>query len=427
MDYISLSNGVKVPALGIGTFMITAEDTENSVYEALKMGYRMVDTANAYMNEEAVGRALQRAFGEGIVSRDEVFVSTKIWATLYENDNAVNDTLKRLQLEYVDLLFIHQPAGNFVAGYRLIEKAYRECKARSIGISNFHGEKLERLIGAAEVMPHVIQLETHPYRIQHEVEQRLSEYGTRTMGWYPLGHGDKELVEEPIFAAIGSKYGKTPAQVILRWATQKGFITIPGSKTPAHIKDNLDCMDFTMTADEMAEIGKLEGKKTYYQPDEATEERYASMHLPFENQKPIDLEKQQRDLSHGARFDVGEANPYGRTFTGRSFLKVLATDKELGVTNVTFEPGCRNFWHIHHGRNQILICVAGEGWYQEEGKPAQRLKPGDVVNIPTEVKHWHGATAGSWFSHLVPMVMDKETGVTWLEPVADEDYDALEP
>lgn len=282
MEYVKLSNGVETPVLGIGTFMISPADTENSVYEAIKMGYRMIDTANAYMNEEAVGKALHRAISEGIIKREDVFISTKIWATLYENSHAVDDTLKRLGIDYVDLLFIHQPAGNFIAGYKLIEKAYKDGKARSLGISNFHDEKLERLLSAAEIKPHVIQLETNPYCIKHQVIGRLSEYGTRVMGWYPLGHGDKELVNEPVFAKLAEKYGKSNVQIVLRWATQKGFITIPGSKNPAHIKSNADIFDFKMTEDEMSEIAKLDGKKAYYNPDSATEESYAKMHLPFE-------------------------------------------------------------------------------------------------------------------------------------------------
>ena len=150
MEYITLYNSVTVPALGIGTFMISPEDTENSVYAALKLGYRMIDTANAYMNEEAVGKALKRAFDEGIVTREEVFVSTKLWPTLYENDQAVLNTLKRLGLDYVDLLFIHQPAGNYIAGYRQLEKAYEEGLARSLGISNMDGEKLERFLAVTD-------------------------------------------------------------------------------------------------------------------------------------------------------------------------------------------------------------------------------------------------------------------------------------
>lgn len=282
MEYVTLSNNVKVPVLGIGTFMISPEDTEESVYTALKGGYRMIDTANAYMNEEAAGRGLARAVKEGIVKREDVFVSTKIWPTLYEKENAVEDTLKRLGLDFVDLLFIHQPAGNFTAGYQLIERAYREGKARSLGISNMHDEKLEKLLAAAEVLPHVIQLETHPYCAEKEIMGRLASCGTKLMGWYPLGHGDPGLLKEEIFTKLADKYHKSGAQIVLRWHTQMGFITIPGSKNPDHIRDNINIFDFSLTDEEMAEIAKLDGTRKYYTADNATEEKYATMHLPFE-------------------------------------------------------------------------------------------------------------------------------------------------
>lgn len=282
MEYITLYNNVIVPTLGIGTFMISPEDTENSVYAALKLGYRMVDTANAYMNEEAVGKALKRAFDEGIVNREEVFVSTKLWPTLYENDQAVENTLKRLGLDYVDLLFIHQPAGNFITGYRQLERAYKEGKARSLGISNIDGEKLERFLSETEIRPHVIQLEAHPYCTEKEIMSRLSEYGTKLMGWYPLGHGDPGLRKEEVFVKLADKYRKSATQIILRWHTQMGFMTIPGSKNPDHIRDNADIFDFTLTDEEMAEIAKLDGTKKYYHADAAQVEKYAEMHLPFE-------------------------------------------------------------------------------------------------------------------------------------------------
>ena len=283
METIRLSNRVEVPVLGIGTFMITPEDTENAVYSAIKLGYRMIDTANAYMNEEAVGKAIAKAISEGLVKREELFVSTKIWPTLYEKSDAVEQTLSRLGLDYVDLLFIHQPSGNFVAGYQLIEQAYKAGKAKSLGISNMHGEKLERLLNAAEIKPHVIQLEAHPYCTEHEIMDRLAECGTKLMGWYPLGHGDAGLKQEPVFSKLADKYHKSNVQIILRWHTQMGFLTIPGSKNPDHIRDNADIFDFTLTDDEMAEIAKLDGTKKYYQADLATEEKYAEMHLPFEN------------------------------------------------------------------------------------------------------------------------------------------------
>lgn len=282
MEYIRLYNGVEVPVIGIGTFMISPEDTEKSVYAALKGGYRMIDTANAYLNEEAVGKALAHAIRDGIVKREDVFVSTKIWPTVYEDETAVEKTLKRLGLKYVDLLFIHQPSGSFMAGYQMIEKAYKDGKARSLGISNMNGEKLERLLAAAEIKPHVIQLEAHPYCTEKEIMGRLEEYGTRLMGWYPLGHGDPGLVKEEVFSRLADKYHKSSAQIVLRWATQMEFITIPGSKNPDHIRDNFNLFDITLTDEEMAEIAKLDGTKKYYDPDEETVEKYASMHLPFE-------------------------------------------------------------------------------------------------------------------------------------------------
>ncbi|MBR5040764.1 MAG: aldo/keto reductase [Clostridiales bacterium] len=282
MEYVTLSNGVQAPVLGIGTFLISPEDTVNSVYSAIKMGYRLIDTANAYMNEKSVGEAVNRAVSEGLVTREELFISTKLWASVYENEDAVEDTLKRLNMDYVDLLFIHQPAGNFMAGYRQLEKAYKEGKAKSLGISNFYGEKLDRLLNEVEIKPHVMQLEAHPYCTEKEVRDRVAEYGTVLMGWYPLGHGDPGLVKEEIFTRLSDKYRKSNAQIVLRWATQMQFITIPGSKNPDHIRDNGDIFDFSLTDEEMAEIAKLDGTKKYYNATDEEVEKYAGMHLPFE-------------------------------------------------------------------------------------------------------------------------------------------------
>lgn len=266
MEYVTLNNGNKCPVIGIGTFMISPADAEVSVREALKMGYECVDTANAYCNERAVGRGIK----ESGVPREKVFLSTKLWASEYENENAVDETLERLGVDYVDLLYIHQPAGNWLAGYRQLEKAYRDGKAKAIGISNFEGKYLEELSTKWEVVPQFIQVEAHPYFTQEELRKTLDKYGIKLMAWYPLGHGDKSLIEEPVFAKLGEKYGKTPAQVILRWHTQMGFVVIPGSKNIDHIRDNLDILDFTLTDDEMAEIAKLnKGVRYYTRTDEA--------------------------------------------------------------------------------------------------------------------------------------------------------------
>lgn len=283
MEYTKLNNGMKVPLLGLGTFMISPEDTEKSVYAALKMGYRLIDTANAYVNEEAVGKGLHRALEEGFVKREDVFISTKLWPTLYENEQAVPKTLERLGVDYVDLLFIHQPAGNYLAGYAAIEQAYRDGRARSLGISNFQGDKLEKLLAHADIKPQVIQLETHPYHVYDDIMTRLKGFGTKLMGWYPLGHGDPELLRDPVFTALADKYHKSTIQIILRWAVQRQFITIPGTKNPDHLRSNFDIFDFALTDEEMTAINGLNGTRQYYTATADLEERYANMHLPFED------------------------------------------------------------------------------------------------------------------------------------------------
>ena len=260
MENIILNNKLKCPVVGIGTFMLSPADAEVSVREALKMGYRLVDTANAYVNERAVGRGIK----ESGVDRKDVFLSTKLWPSEYENENAVDETLERLGVDYVDLLFIHQPAGNWLAGYRQLEKAYKEGKAKAIGISNFEGKYIEELETKWEIVPQFIQVEAHPYFTQTELRKTLDKYDIKLMSWYPLGHGDKSLINEPVFSELGKKYGKSSAQIILRWHTQKGFVVIPGSKNVDHIKDNLDILDFKLTDEEMAEIAKLDKNERYY-------------------------------------------------------------------------------------------------------------------------------------------------------------------
>ena len=278
MENIRLNNGINCPVIGIGTFMLAPKDAENSTREALKMGYSLVDTANAYVNERAVGRGIK----DSGLKREEVFISTKLWPSEYENESAVDETLERLGVDYVDLLYIHQPAGNWLAGYRQLEKAYKEGKAKSIGISNFEGKYIEELQTKWEIVPQFIQVEAHPYFTQKELRKTLDKYGIKLMAWYPLGHGDKSLMEEPIFKQLGEKYGKTPAQVILRWHTQMGFVVIPGSKNVAHIKDNLDILDFTLTDDEMAEIAKLDKDMRYYHRTDAQLDQFAAWRPEFE-------------------------------------------------------------------------------------------------------------------------------------------------
>ena len=278
LQTIKLNNGIDCPVIGLGTFMLSPADAQNSTREALKMGYRLIDTANAYVNERAVGRGIK----ESGVTRNEVFLSTKLWPSEYENPNAVNETLERLGVDYVDLLYIHQPAGNWLAGYRQLEKALKEGKARSIGISNFEGKYIEELETKWETAPQFIQVEAHPYFTQKDLRVTLDKYGIRLMSWYPLGHGDKSLIQEAVFAELGKKYEKTPAQVILRWHVQMGFVVIPGSKNVDHIKDNLNIMDFELTADEMAEIAKLDKGERYYHRTEEQLLQFAAWKPDFE-------------------------------------------------------------------------------------------------------------------------------------------------
>ena len=280
MESIVLNNNLTCPVIGIGTFMLSPADAENSVREALKMGYRLIDTANAYVNERAVGRGMKTSG----VGREEVFLSTKLWPSEYENPNAVDETLERLGVDYVDLLYIHQPAGNWLAGYRQLEKAYKEGKAKAIGISNFEGEYIAELETKWEIVPQFIQVEAHPYFTQQELRKTLDKYGIRLMAWYPLGHGDKSLINEPVFAELGRKYGKTPAQIILRWHTQMGFVVIPGSKNVDHIRDNLNILDFTLTDDEMAEIAKLDRGVRYYNRTDAQLAGFAAWRPEFEKE-----------------------------------------------------------------------------------------------------------------------------------------------
>ena len=278
MEQIFLNNQIPCPVVGIGTFMLSPKDAQNSVREALKMGYRLIDTANAYVNERAVGRGMR----DSGVRREEIFLSTKLWPSEYENDNAVEETLERLGVDYVDLLYIHQPAGNWLKGYRQLEKAYREGKAKSIGISNFEGKYIAELEGKWEIVPQFIQVEAHPYFTQSALRKTLDKYGIKLMSWYPLGHGDKGLLREPVFTELGQKYGKTPAQVILRWHTQMGFVVIPGSKNVAHIRDNLDILDFTLTDNEMAKIAKLDRGERYYHRTDAQLAQFAAWQPTYE-------------------------------------------------------------------------------------------------------------------------------------------------
>ena len=278
---IKLNNGVEMPLAGIGTFMLSPDEAEASCISALASGYRLIDTANAYVNERAVGRAMKKSG----LKREEIFLETKLWPAFYEQTDAVEKTLERLDADYIDLLLIHQPAGNYVAGYRLMEKAYKEGKVRAIGLSNFSVEQIKEILSICEVKPTILQTEVHPYSQEKALKEFLDSQGIVIQAWYPLGHGDKALIEEPVFSKLAQKYGKSNAQIILRWHVQSGNIVIPGSKNPAHIKDNFALFDFVLTEDEMAEIAALDQGKRYYTSTPEMLKKYAEMVPPVDEQK----------------------------------------------------------------------------------------------------------------------------------------------
>ena len=281
MEFATLNNGVKMPMAGIGTFLLTPDEAEASVLSALACGYRLIDTANAYVNEKAVGRAMKKSG----VERKDIFLETKLWPAFYEQADAVDKTLERLGTDYIDLLLIHQPAGNYVAGYQLMEKAYKEGKVRAIGLSNFTPGQIQEILDLCEVKPAVLQTEVHPYSQEKELKKFLSKEGMVIQAWYPLGHGDKALIQEPLFTELAKKYGKSSAQIILRWHIQDGNIVIPGSKNPDHIKDNFDLFDFSLTEEEMAKIAALDKDTRYYTSTPEMLRRYAEMVPDVDGQK----------------------------------------------------------------------------------------------------------------------------------------------
>lgn len=271
--YVKLNNGVEMPMAGIGTFLLSPQEAEASCISALQDGYRLIDTANAYVNEKAVGRAMKKSG----IAREEIFLETKLWPSFYNDVDAVEKTLQRLDTDTIDLLLIHQPAGNYIAGYRLMEQAYKAGKVRAIGLSNFNEEQIREILSVCEVRPAVLQTEIHPYSQEKGLKEFLSKEDIVIQAWYPLGHGDAALLQEPVFAKLAEKYGKSNAQIILRWHIQAGNVVIPGSKNPEHIRANFDLFDFELTAEEMQEIQKLNKNKRYYTSTPELLKSYAEM------------------------------------------------------------------------------------------------------------------------------------------------------
>ena len=261
MSHITLNNGVEMPLVGLGTYQLSPDEAQASVAFALDNGYELIDTANVYVNERGVGRGMRAS----TKAREDVFLETKLWPSFYDSDTAVDETLERLGVAYIDLMILHQPAGDYITGYRKLEDAYRAGKLRSIGISNFNAAEVQHLIDECEVMPALIQTECHPYFPQTELKKLLAQHNIALQAWYPLGgRGNDSIMGEPLIGELAKAHGKSPAQVILRWHVQQGNIVIPGSKTPSHIAQNIELFDFALTDEEMARIAALDRGDTIY-------------------------------------------------------------------------------------------------------------------------------------------------------------------
>ena len=261
MEYLTLNNGIKMPMAGIGVFLMSPAEAEASVESALKSGVRLIDTANGYMNESGTGRGIKKSG----VPREEIFLVTKLWPTVYEKETAVDESLARLGTDYIDLLFLHQPTDNWREGYKQIEKAYKEGKVKAIGLSNFPEDLLKEAVDTMEIKPQVVQVEAHPYFPQTELKKILAETGMGLMAWYPLGHGDKTLTGQPVFAELGAKYHKSPAQIILRWHIQRNTIVIPKSTHYDRMVQNINVFDFILSEEDMAKIAALDkGQSSFF-------------------------------------------------------------------------------------------------------------------------------------------------------------------
>lgn len=263
--YVILNNGIKMPIIGLGTWTFTNEEAEEAVYIAIKNGYRLIDTAQYYGDEVGVGKGVRKAIDEGIVKREDIFVTSKIYAST-NHRKAIEKSLNNLDIDYIDLLLIHQPGFDDKGLYQTMEKYYKEGKLKALGISNYYTkEAIDEVLSYAEIVPAVIQNENHIYYQNNELQEYVKQYGIIIESWYPFGgrgHTNENFNNETI-VKIAKKYNKTSAQIILRWQLQAGYIAIPGSKNPDHIKENISIFDFELSDEDMKEIYNINENRRY--------------------------------------------------------------------------------------------------------------------------------------------------------------------
>lgn len=263
MEYVTLNTGAKMPIEGFGVFQIPdAAQCEEVTYNAIKVGYRLIDTAAAYMNEEAVGKAIRRAIADGLVKREDLFVVSKIWVQDMKNEEtaaaAIETSLKKLDIGYIDLYLEHQAMGDYFAAWRAMEKAYRAGKLKAIGVANFYPFMLENFIETVDVKPAVDQIELHPFFQREDDLSYMRENGIQPMAWGPLDEGRNNIFKHPVLSKIGAKYGKSAAQVALRWNIDRGVIVIPKSVHVERMQQNIDLFDFKLSDEDMKEIAALD-------------------------------------------------------------------------------------------------------------------------------------------------------------------------
>lgn len=279
MEYIKLNNGVDIPILGYGTFQIPSSIAEECVLNALSVGYRMIDTAAAYFNEKEIGRAIKKSK----ISREEIFVVTKVWIqdAGYENTmKAFYTSLKNLDLDYIDLYLIHQPYGDYLGSWRALEEAVAQGKIKSIGISNVTVNLWNKFKDGMKIMPAVNQVEFNPFTQQKELRKVMAENNILLEAWYPLGHGNKELLENEVILNLANKYHKNAGQIILRWIYQEGVVSLPKSTNLERMQGNIDIFDFELTAQEMKAIEELDtGKPTHNPEDPINETRLMGLKI----------------------------------------------------------------------------------------------------------------------------------------------------
>ncbi len=263
METVKLSNGVEMPILGYGVYQVSPSECERCVSDAIGVGYRMIDTAQAYFNEEGVGNAIKKCG----VPRNELFIVTKVWISNagYEKAKAsIDESLRKLQSDYIDLLLIHQPFNDYYGTYRAMEEAYRAGKLRAIGVSNFYPDRLIDIAEFCDIKPMVNQVETHVFNQQRQAQAIMKEYGTQIMSWGPFAEGRNNFFTNPTLQAIGDKYGKSVAQTALRFLIQRGVVVIPKSTHVERMKQNLDVFDFALSPDDMEAIAKLDHAESLF-------------------------------------------------------------------------------------------------------------------------------------------------------------------